>query len=136
MKLKRHLFWIIYSGLVIGVLSTHWDPKLFSMNQPMAFGKLLIWLVFVAFSVFTIHCSMTEKFMKSLRKIVVYKWGQQIGSDLIIGLFLSLFMVYWLTGSAIAVCLWLIPFIAFGNLATLLFFAINYDSLVSIFLNH
>jgi hypothetical protein len=133
--MKRYAFAIVYSLFVVAVLSVNWHDKLFSMNQPMAFGKLLIWLIFIAFSLLTIYYSYTEDFFKSLKKILGFKWGIQIGLDLTIGLFLSMFIIYWHSDSAMTVLLWLFPFIAFGNLATLLYFIINYDSLVATFFN-
>jgi hypothetical protein len=78
---------------------------------------------------------MTEDFFKSLRKILAFSWGKQIGSDLSIGLILFLFIIYWHTGSALTAFLWLLPCVAFGNLTTLLYVAVNYDALVGIFLN-
>jgi hypothetical protein len=134
--MKKNGFWLIYSLFVISVVATNWHPNLFSINQPMAFGKYLIWAVFIAFSSYTIHCSLTENFFKSLKKIVLFKWGKQIGTDLLIGQFLLLFVIYWQTDSAVMVLLWLFPCIAFGNLATLLYFAINYDALVAVFLRY
>ena len=132
--MKRHLFWMIYIAFVIAVLATNWHSNILSFNQPQAFGKILIWLVFFSFSAYTIYCSLTEDFFKSLKKILGFKWSKQIFMDLTIGLFLSLFVIYWHSGSWVVTLLWITPFICFGNLATLLYFAVNYDSLVSIFL--
>jgi hypothetical protein len=133
--MKRHLFWMIYIAFVISVLVTNWHSNILSFNQPMAFGKILIWLVFISFSIYSIHCSMTEDFFKSLKKILVFKWGKQILVDLTIGLFLSLFLIHWHSGSWVVTMLWILPCVAFGNLATLLYFVVHYDALVALFTN-
>jgi hypothetical protein len=131
--IKKYFFSIIYAPFVIGVLYTHGHSNLFSTNQNQPLGKMLIWLVFLAFSIYSIYCSLTEDFFKSLKKITAYKWGWQIGIDLWIGQFLLLFVIYWQTGSFLSASLWVIPCFVFGNLATLLYFAINYDALVALF---
>jgi hypothetical protein len=131
--IKKYLFSLMYGAFVIGVLYTQGHSNLFSTNQPMAVGKMLIWTVFFAFSIYTIYCSVTEDFFKSLKKIIAFKWGKQIGLDLWIGQFLLLFLIYWQTGSLMSALLWAVPCLVFGNLATLLYFAINYDSLVALF---
>jgi tryptophan-rich sensory protein len=59
-----------------------------------------------------------------------WHWGRQIGIDLYIGLLLSVFLIYLHTGSVGIALFWLIPCLIFGNLATLLYFAIHYNSLV------
>jgi hypothetical protein len=132
--MKRHLFWIIYTAWVAAVLFTHTQNHFWAFDTPLLGGKGLIWLVFLSFSAYTIYCSMTEDFFKSLRKILVFKWGRQIGTDLTIGLLLFAFIVFLHSGSALTTCLWLIPFICFGNLASLLYFAVHFESLTTLFL--
>jgi hypothetical protein len=133
--MKRHLFWMIYIAFVISVLATNWHSNILSFNQPQAFGKILIWLVFFSFSAYTIYCSLTEHFFKSLKHILAFKWGIQIGTDLEIGLFLSLFLIHWHSGSWIITMLWILPCVVFGNLTTLLYFVVHYDALVALFTN-
>lgn len=67
-------------------------------------------------------------------KIAELHWGRQIGIDLYLGLSLTLFIVYLNEGSVLVMLLWLIPTFAFGNLATLLYFAIHYDAIVARFI--
>ncbi|MEQ1923059.1 MAG: hypothetical protein ABL952_11195 [Pyrinomonadaceae bacterium] len=43
-------------------------------------------------------------------------------------------MIYLHTGSAAVAIVWLVPLFLFGNLTTMLYFAINYDSLMAKFL--
>jgi hypothetical protein len=135
-NLKRHVFWLLYTTFSLVVILNNWDKNPFSFSQPMSMGKYFIWFLYFAFSIYTIYCSMTEHFMKSVRKILVMNWGRQISLDLVIGLILIIFVVYWTTGSSLSAFLWGITFIPFGNLSTLLFFAINYDKLVNVFSTH
>jgi hypothetical protein len=132
--MKRHLYWVMYVAFVIGVLATNWHSNILSFNQPEAFGKILIWLVFISFSIYTIQCSVTEDFFKSIKDILRFKWGKQILTDLLIGLCLSLLLIHWHSGSWIVTVLWILPCVAFGNLATLLYFVVHYDALVAVFL--
>jgi hypothetical protein len=124
---------MIYMAFVTGVLATNWHSNILSFNQPQGFGKILIWLVFISFSIYTIQCSVTEDFFTSLKKILGFKWSKQIFIDLAIGLFLSLFLIHWHSGSWIVTMLWIFPCVVFGNLATLLYFVIHYDTLVAVF---
>jgi len=60
-------------------------------------------------------------------------WGWQIIIDLYIGLLLPLFIIYS-HGGAVILLLWIVPVFINANLFTLLYFALNYDSLVAHFL--
>jgi hypothetical protein len=128
--MKKYYFTLLYIAFVIAVIGTNWHEKLFDFSQKMALGKVLILLIWLSFSILTIKYSIEENFFKSLKKITDFRWGRQIGLDLWVGQTLALIIVYWFTGSFLTVLLWLIPFIVFGNLATLLFFFMNYDALV------
>lgn len=61
-------------------------------------------------------------------------WGRQIGIDLYIGITIMAFFIYLHSGSVFVLLLWLLPLFAFANLATLLYIAIHYDSIVEKFL--
>ena len=134
-KMKKYSFSIMYGAFLISILATNWHSNLWSVHQPMAMGKIMIWLILIVFPIYTIRCSIAEEFFKSLKKVTAIKWGRQISIDLWIGQFLSLYVIYWHTGSWLTVALWLGPCILFGNLATLLYFAIHYDALVVAFSN-
>lgn len=67
--MKKYGFSIVYGAFLIGVLATNWHSNLWSTHQPMAAGKIAIWLILVVFSIYTIHCSVREGFFKSLRKL-------------------------------------------------------------------
>lgn len=131
--LKRNLLWIIFIGFAIMGLMTMTDESLFTSNSPYPFGKYLIWLIFVAFMSYTIYASRKENFFKSIKKINQLYWGRQVGLDLYIGLLLPLLIVY-LNGGTVVFFLWLVPILINANLFTLLYFAMNYDSLVAQFL--
>jgi hypothetical protein len=132
--MKRHAFGLIYAVWVVGVLLLNRHNDLFSTQKPLVVGKFVVWLTFIGFSAYTIYCSMTEHFFKSLRKILAFSWGKQIGSDLTLGLLIFIFIVYLHSGSALTALLWLIPCICFGNLAALLYLAVYFDAIVGIFL--
>ena len=63
-----------------------------------------------------------------------YYWTKQIGIDLYLGVAVSGAIIYLNEGSLFILGLWLLPLVLFANLATLLYFAMNYDSLVAHFL--
>jgi hypothetical protein len=60
-------------------------------------------------------------------------WGWQIGLNLYIGLILPLIIIY-LNGGFIILLVWLFPILIYANICTLLFLALNYDSLISQFI--
>ena len=57
-------------------------------------------------------------------------WGRQIGTDLYVGLFISLFIIF-LNGGALVTLLWLVPILIYANLVVLLYIAINFESIVT-----
>jgi hypothetical protein len=131
---KKFYFAVLFSLFVIIVFITNWHDKIFSFSQPLAFGKVLLLTMLIGFTAFTFAISFKENFFKSLKKVIAYRWGMQIGLDLFIGQILFLFIIYFFTGSILSVILWIGPFIVFGNLATMLYFFIHYDAIVAIFL--
>ncbi|MEO1436625.1 MAG: hypothetical protein AAFV80_13890 [Bacteroidota bacterium] len=131
--LKRNLLWVLFIGFGIMAIMTMSDQSLFLSQGPYPFGKDLIWLIFAAFMGYTIYASRKENFFKSVKKISQLYWGWQIGLDLYIGLLLPLLLIY-LNGGAMIFFLWLVPILLNANLFTLLYFALNYDSLVAQFL--
>lgn len=127
----KGLFWAAFAVFAACALGFGWQE---ATGGLFTAGKLLIWAAFLGFLAYTIHCSSREDLFASVRKISQLRWGRQIGADLYLGLCLALFVVYLNEGSVLAVLLWLLPALAFANLATLLYFAIHYDSIVARFL--
>ena len=132
-KIKNNFLWIIF--ILFGALALLFnnDEPLFISEGPYAFGKNIAWLLFFSFLAYTIYCSSKESFFKSLKRLAPILWARQIGLDLYIGLIFMLFLIYLNEGSILVLSLWLIPILLFANLATLLYIALNYDSLISHF---
>lgn len=133
--MKKYYFTIVYLLWVVVVIALNNHQDLLSFSKPLAGGKLMIWAVLLGFSAYTLYCSTVEDFFKSLRKILAFRWGKQIGSDLTIGLLMFVYLIFLHSGSALSAFLWLIPCVCFGNLAALLYFAVHYDSIVGIFIH-
>ncbi|MEL7423772.1 MAG: hypothetical protein AAFN81_12310 [Bacteroidota bacterium] len=131
--LKKNLLWGIFIVFVIIGIITKEDSSIFLSQGPYSSGKYIIWLLFFGFFGFTLYCNSRESFFKSLKRISEMYWGWQIGLDLYIGLLLPLLIIY-LHGGAFVFLLWIVPVLINANLFTLLYFALNYDSLVAHFL--
>jgi len=129
----KAFFWITFVLFVACALYFSWHDKIFSFSGRLSAGKYIVWAAFIAFTAYSIYCSSQENLFKSIGKIAELHWGRQIGIDLYLGLSLTLFIIYLNEGSILVVLLWLLPTIAFVNLATLLYFAIHYDSIVARF---
>lgn len=133
--LKNKLLWVGFAIFVFCAVYFGWHENLFTVKKPLDAGKFVFWTAFIVFTVYSIYCSSREDLFKTLGKMAGLHWGRQIGLDLYIGISISAFIIYLHSGSALVALLWLVPLIAFANLATLLYFAINYDSIVARFLN-
>lgn len=130
----KSLFWALFAAFAATALYLGWHDNIFSMKGPLSAGKFVVWVAFLGFTGYTIYCSLRENLFKSIAKMAELHWGRQVGIDLYLGLCLTLFVVYLNEGSLLVALLWLVPTLAFGNLATLLYFAIHYDSIVAKFL--
>lgn len=98
--------------------------------------QTLRWLalaLLILFAGYTVHASRTESFWKSLKTVLALKWGRQVTMDLYLGLLLFHVFVYLNEGSALLVLVWLVPTLILGNLVPLVYFVVNFDSLVSHF---
>lgn len=130
--LKKNLLWVIFSAFTIMAFATQKDVSYFISHSPYSIGKYIMWVLFFSFLGYTIHCSRKENFFKSIKQISGLYWGWQVGIDLYIGLLLPLLIIF-LHGGGIVLLLWLAPVLINANLFTLLYFALNYDSLVAQF---
>lgn len=113
--------------------ATKKDASIFISHGPHGYGKYIIWLLLFGFLGFTLYVNKKENFFKSLKRINEMHWGRQIGLDLYIGLLLPLVIIY-LHGGSFVFLLWIVPVLINANLFTLLYFALNYDSLVAHFI--
>lgn len=125
--------WLVYAALVISALLFDSPEPLLTSTGPLAAGKLLVWLVWLGFTVYSIYCSIHENLFRTIGKLGQLHWGRQIGMDLYLGLALTLWLIYLNEGSLLVLLLWVLPTLAFGNLATLLYVALHYDTLVARF---
>lgn len=133
--LKRNALWIVFFMFVFTAIYFHEGEALFRSQSAYPIGKIIVWLVFACFLAYSIYCSSQENIFKTIKEISPLHWARQIGIDLYIGLFITSFVIFLNEGSMIIMLLWLIPIVLFGNLATLLYFALNYDSIISNFLS-
>ncbi len=130
---KRHFLWIFYAVFVAAALYAHKSEPVFYSEGPYAFGKYIAWLMFFAFLAYSLYATTQASFIKSLPKINQYIWGRQIGIDLYISVFMSLFLIYLNEGSLWIMLLWFVPVVIYANLAILLYIALNYGSIISHF---
>lgn len=131
--LSRNLLWIVFAVFAIIGIVTKQDASLFVSEGPYGYGKYVLWALFFGFFGFTLYCNSQESFFKSIRRMSEMYWGWQVGLDLYIGLLLPLLIIY-MQGGTVVFLIWLVPIIINANLFTLLYFAINYDSVVAHFM--
>lgn len=130
--IRRNILWgfyIIFLG-VAGFAGAREAPLDFSAPVPL--GKIAVWMIFIAFLVYSILAHFKESFFKSVGKVNSLWWGLQIGLDLYISVFLSLVVIYLLEGSLLVVVLWAVPVLIFANLAILPYIILNYGALLTL----
>jgi hypothetical protein len=131
--LKQNFLWILFIGFAFFAIWTREDKFIFISQGSYYFGKYIVWIIFFFFFGYSIYCSSRENFFKSVIRISEMFWGWQIGIDLYIGLILPLLIIY-LHGGVFVLLIWIIPVLIYANLATLLYLALNYDSLINHFI--
>jgi hypothetical protein len=128
--LKRHGLWIFYFAFVALALFLHKGEALFVSSSQLPWGKPVLWLVLLAFLGYSLYCHKHENFFKTMSITGKYHWTKQIGVDLYIGVSLIACVIYFNEGWLVF-ALWFVPLLIFANLATLLYLALHYDSLIS-----
>lgn len=131
--IKNNALWLIYFSFAAYALLSHTGEPIFSSAGQYGFGKTLTWLVLAVFLVYSLYCNSQENFFKTMRTITPYLWFRQVSIDLYIGLLVPLTLIYLNEGSLLVVAIWFIPILLMANLATLLYLALNYQSLVNHF---
>lgn len=96
--------------------------------------RWLALVLLILFSGYTVHASRTESFWKSLKSVLALKWGRQVTMDLYLGLLLFHFFVYLNEGSIALALVWLVPTLVLGNIVPLIYFVVNFNSLVGHFM--
>jgi len=137
--LKRNLLWLFYGLFLVVALVNHSTSSdgasFFTSSGPYGLGKTLIWVIWLAFFIYSFKISLVEDFFKSLKRMHPILWHRQIGLDLYIGLLVPLFIIYLNEGSLLILLLWVLPIFVFANLATLIYLALNYDALIARFIS-
>lgn len=132
--MSKFILWILYAIFVVAAVALKGEEPLFQYSGPYAAGKTIAWLLYFGFLGYSIYCSTQEYFFRTLPKLIQYHWGRQVGVDLYLGLVMVLFLIYLNEGSLLVMFLWLLPVLLFANLATLLYVAMNYGSIVNHFI--
>lgn len=99
----------------------------------MLIAKYAAVVALILFTSYTIYCSRTENFFKSCKTVFSLKWGRQVVTDLYLGLFLFLFLVYLKEASFTMFLVWAIPTLIFGNIVPLIYFVIYFQDFVRAF---
>ena len=129
-NLKRNWLWVLYAIFCFIAIYHHKGESIFFSDGPYALGKTFIWIVLAVFLIYSLKISNKENFFKSLARMNPILWSRQIGLDLYIGLMFPLFIIYLNEGSLVVMLFWFVPIFIFANLATLLYLALNYDSII------
>ncbi|MEM7269351.1 MAG: hypothetical protein AAF401_08865 [Pseudomonadota bacterium] len=128
--IKRYLLWFGFAVFLVLALAFGGREGPFKFSDH-AFGKALIWLIFIAFLAYSLRSTAKENFFKSVKQINRTWWGLQIGLDLYISVLLSLLVIWLVEGSIIVTLLWAIPILIFANLAILPYLILNYSAVIS-----
>ncbi|WP_373388780.1 hypothetical protein [Pseudomonas alcaligenes] len=131
---KNLLSWMLFAAFVALALGLHWHAQLLVFSGLVGAGKALVWLVWLAFVGYSIHCSRRENIVKSIRGMARLYWGRQIIIDLYLGVALFLALIALHQG-ALVMLAWLLPVLLFANQATLLYLAIHFESLLALLAN-
>ncbi|MEE9372525.1 MAG: hypothetical protein V3V00_05675 [Saprospiraceae bacterium] len=131
--LKKNALWVIFALFCILALGFRSEP-LFTSSSAFPIGKYLAWLAFTAFLLYTINVSNKESFFRALKNMSPILWTKQIGIDLYIGVGMFMIIVYQNEPSILIFLFWIIPAAIFANLATLLYLALHYDSILGLLL--
>ena len=124
------VLWGLYGAFACYALISNVRENTFLFSGPLGTIKAVVWLALIAFLGYSVYCSFSENFFRSVRSIATLHWGRQIGADLYLGLFISLFIIYLNDGLWVA-AIWLVPILIYANLVVLLYFALNFDSVVA-----
>lgn len=129
MSRKGVLLWALYALFAAFALYLNWHERMFDFGGRLGILKVTVWAALLCFLAYSFYCSQREDLFRTIGEIAKFHWGRQIGTDLYLGLFLGLIIIY-LHGGVMAVLIWILPMLIFANLATLLYFAIHFDAIV------
>ena len=123
------ILWGLYGAFALYAIAANIQETTFRFSGTLGGIKAIVWLALFAFIGYSVYCSYKENFFRSVRSIATLHWGRQIGTDLYLGLFVSLFIIF-LNEGALVVLIWLLPTLIYANLVVLLYLAINFDGIV------
>lgn len=129
----RVLLWAAFALFVGVALVTSGDAQLFQFDTATDIARLFLIAIWLGFLAYSIICSSRDNLFQTIAEMNKRHWGRQIGIDLYISVFLSVGLVYLVTGSVFQTILWGIAFIPFANLAILLFLILHLDEIVTAF---
>jgi hypothetical protein len=66
--LKRKWLWVFQTVFVLAALYFHRDEAMFVSEGPYSLGKPIVWLILIAFLIYTLRISSKENFFKSLKE--------------------------------------------------------------------
>ena len=129
----RTLLWPAFWLFVCVALIASWDAELLQLGDGVGLFRLFLIVVWVGFVAYSIICSRNENIFDTIAAMNQRYWGRQIGIDLYISVFLSIALVYLVTGSILQTILWSLAFIPFANMAILLFIILHLHTIVAAF---
>ncbi|MDJ0793080.1 MAG: hypothetical protein QNI98_02465 [Woeseiaceae bacterium] len=132
MKLGKSglILWGLYGAFALFAVIANMQESTFQFSGPLGGLKAIVWMALFAFLAYSVYCSFSENFFRSVKSIATLHWGRQIGADLYLGLFISLIIIFLNEGALVAL-IWLVPILIYANLVVLLYLALNFDSIVT-----
>ena len=131
--LKRYGIWGLYAVFLALALRFGGTEGLLPTSDGRALPKAFVLCLYLGFLAYSILATKRENFMRSLGQMARLWWGRQIGMDLYVSVTLSLALIYLVTGSLLALALWLLPVLVFANLAILPFVLVNFGTILGAF---
>ena len=122
------VLWAAYFAFAIFAVVTNMQDSTFHFTGLLGGIKAMVWLALLAFLGYSIYCTFKENFFRSVRSVAALYWGRQIGTDLYLGLFVSLIVIF-LNDGAWVVLIWLLPTLIYANLTILLYVALHFDEI-------
>lgn len=131
--IRNNILWVIYFSFSAVILFVHNREPIFISSGTGAVGKYIAWATLLLFLAYSLYCHRKENFFKTIPKLTPYFWFKQISLDLYLGLLIPLSIIF-LDQGLIVMLIWLVPIILMANLATLLYIALNFQTLISYFI--
>lgn len=135
-EIKRNtssiVLWSVFFAFCAIAIGLHGNAGLLDFSGTTGLIRLVLIAVWVAFTAYSLICSRHENLFRTVGTMSKLWWGRQIGIDLYISVFLSVALVYLVTGSVGQTLFWGAAFIPFANQAILLFVILYLDRILAI----